>query len=83
MNCGENSGRTRDSENRIIDKMVAFLRIHGKTIGAAGYAGDKDCQQMMSYYKMLTDCQDGMIIVLLDKGLEKWAKAKGVEYHAD
>lgn len=50
------------------------LRQHGKAIGAAALAGDKQASEIIRMYQMLYKSFDPMTHVLLAKALAEWIK---------
>jgi len=59
------------------DKIVPFLKKHGRRIGARARAGCETSEKICNYYIMLTRLPDGMTFELLTHEIENYKK----KYH--
>lgn len=69
----EASARFR-REREELDQLVDRLRIHGKKIGRASSAGDKEADAIISLYSLVSARAEPAAVALCTAALDAWIK---------
>lgn len=59
------------------EQIIGFLKQEGKNIGKLALENDETCNKIITYYRMLCRCWDGMTQVLLEEEIKAYMGRKG------